>query len=180
MARVLGGLGHDVDEDPPGRTARARFEPRCLGQRVGGVEVDGPDQFVGRGCHRLVVGQHTRERLLGQQRELPLPLGPVEVLADRHRRRPLHHEARPLRLGGRDVLDEPAEGELADRGTLARLVVGEAPHGGAEEEALHGQGFQQVGALAARRGHGAEASTASGSSRSAPGVRRQHDVEPDP
>jgi hypothetical protein len=54
------------------------------------------------------------------------------------------------------VLDQAAEGELADGGTGARLLVGQPPDGDEEQAAVLLQGLEEVGALAGQLlvGHG--------------------------
>ena len=77
---VLGGLGDDVQEHPPGRPAGARLEPRRLRQRVVGVEVgQRRDEVVGvprrpprsRPARRPASRRAARCQLAGPRRRGP-------------------------------------------------------------------------------------------------------------
>jgi hypothetical protein len=56
-----------------------------------------------------------------------------------------------LLLGQRDVLDQAAQGQVADRRLLRGLLVGQAAGGIPHEMTLPGQGSQQVGTFAGHR-----------------------------
>jgi hypothetical protein len=74
----------------------------------------------------------------------------VAVLGHRHRGRPVDDEIGPALLGEGDVLDQPAEGQLAHGGALPRLVVGEPMHRVDEEAPVGGEALQQVVTLVRR------------------------------
>jgi hypothetical protein len=83
----------------------------------------------------------------------------LRVAAVAEGRRTLDGEAGPAVLDERDVLDQPADGELAHGGPPAGLLVVEVAGSEPQEEPLLAQGLEQVGALggerlADRAGHG--------------------------
>jgi hypothetical protein len=61
---------------------------------------------------------------------------------------PTGGEPHPAGLGRGDVLDEPADGQGADRGAPRGLVVGQPPRGVPQEATVPAQRLDQVGALA--------------------------------
>ena len=71
----------------------------------------------------------------------------VAVLVHRHRGGPVGDEALPAGFHPGDVLDQPAEAQLAHGGGGRGLLVGEPLDGVAEQLAVLGQRVQQVGAL---------------------------------
>ena len=93
--------------------------------------------------HVLVVGEHAGQRLVFAEHE-PVGVLGVAVLGHRHRLRAVDDEVRPALLGLGHVLDQPAEGQLADREPLTGLLVGDALHGVAEEAAVGGEGLEEV------------------------------------
>jgi hypothetical protein len=119
---------------------------------VGDVQVgQAGDQLVGPLGDLLVVGQDAGQRLVRQQPERvgpPRHVGFGHVVVVTQRRRALHGEVRPALLGRRDVLDQPAQGQLAHGGALPGLLVGQVPGGEAQEVSGRGQPGQDVGALA--------------------------------
>ena len=146
---VLGRLGDHVEQHPPRRPVCSRLEPRRLGQRVGRVQVrQRGDELIGPARHLLVAFQQAGQRLALRHDERPGPLAGVRA----HRRRAVEDEAGPLAFGGRDVLDQAAQAQLAHRGALPGLVVGQAADGVAQEVAVLGEGGEQVGTLAGHRG----------------------------
>ena len=136
---------------------RAGREPRRLGQRLAGVQVDGRDQGVGGSSDRVVLLEHAGQRLALQQPEAvgvlrdlgrrvaPVDVRPVDV---RLLGRAVDDEARPVLLDLGDVLDEAAQGQLADRRAGAGLLVRQAVDGDAEQVAVLLERVEEVGALA--------------------------------
>ena len=114
-----GRLGDDVGEHPARRAGRTRREPGRRRQRPVVVEVDGPDQLVGRRRDRGIRLQDAREGLALQQTEAVGVVGVVAVARDG--RRPVDDEVGPALLGLGDVLDDATEGQLTDGGPLRRL-----------------------------------------------------------
>ncbi len=137
VAGVLGGLGDDVQQHAPGRPGLL-LVPRGLGQRLGRVEVgQADDQFVGLPGDLLVFGQHAFEGVAGQHAELVGPALPVlggHVGEVAHRLRALDDELGPAAFDRGDVLDQAADAQLAHRGPLPGLLVGQVlggvPQGG--------------------------------------------------
>src|SRR5262249_30247875 len=84
------------------------------------------------------------------RRIAPVDVGPVDGVLGRTFQR----EPGPVLLGGRDVLDQATEGELADRGPGAGLVVGDALDGDPEQAAVLLEHVEDVGALAGEAGSG--------------------------
>ena len=93
-----------------------------------------------------------RERLALEEAELVRPGLVVRVVAAGHRA--VLDEVGPAALGECDVLDQPAERQLADRGREARLLVGEAVDGVEEEVALLGERLEHGDALGVELGLG--------------------------
>src|SRR6185312_7682132 len=149
VAGVLGRLRDHVQQHLPRRPARSRREPGRLRQRLGSVQVrQRRHQLVGPPRHLLVLIQQPGQRLPLQHLESPGPL----VLVRPHRRRALEDEIGPLPFGEGDVLDQAAQAQLAHRGALPGLVVGQVADRETQEVPGLGQGGQQVGTLAGRSG----------------------------
>jgi len=164
VAGVLGRLGDDVQDRTPRAPNLPGLEPWCGRQRLAGVEVgQRGDQLVGAGGDLGIPGEQLLERLhlghpvaVGPGRDLrrrvaPVHVRPVDVGG---RRRPVDDEVGPGPLGVRDVLDQAAEGQLAHSRASPGLLVGDAPHGEAEEVAVPAQALDEVSALAGQLGGG--------------------------
>ena len=152
VAGVLGGLGDDVREDPPGRPPRAGREPRRLGQRLAGSRSTvatrasvaaatasysssrparvSPSSIRNPSAYAATSGGGLLQSMFAQSMS-GWAAGPVL------------DEPGPVLLGGGHVLDQAAEGQLADRGAGAGLLVGQA---------LDGRRGTGRGACGARRG----------------------------
>jgi hypothetical protein len=99
----------------------------------------------------LRVGlQQAGQRLPAQHLKAGHPVAGARLIPA-HRGRAIGDEPHPLLLGQRDVLDQPAQGQVAGRGLLCGLFVGQSAGGIPQEMTLPGQGLQQVGTLAGRR-----------------------------
>jgi len=146
---VLGGLRDDVQQHPPRRPRRARLEPWCRGQRLQGIQVrQRPHELVGLGRDLVVLLEQASQGLAIEHLERARPGLSGRRRIELHDLRSLDDESRPLPLGERDVLDQPAEAELADRRAARRLLVIQPAGGEPQEVPLLGQRGQQVGALA--------------------------------
>ena len=147
MSRVLGELGEDVEDRPPGGPPRPGLEPGGGRQGPGGAEIgDGPDQLVGGPRGSVVIGEQAVDRVAVLDLELATVLLDHRLVED-PLGRTLHDEAGPLALHGGDVLDDAAQAQLADRRPAAKLLRGQAADGVAQEPAVRGEGVQQVFSL---------------------------------
>src|SRR5712664_1445822 len=151
------GLRDDVQYNAAGRPGGASFEPRCVRQRLRGVQVgQGPHHLVSLGGHLLVLLKQVRQRLAFRHPERVRPGVSHGGRVECHRGRPFDDEPRPPALGKCHMLDQTPQAKLTDRRAPRRLLIRQPSGREAQEMPLLGQRRQQVGALfghSLRRAH---------------------------
>ena len=142
VAGVLGGLGHDVQEHAPGRARRARREPRrraAAGATGRGRAATRPARRCARPPARSAARTSARVSP-GSSRNSSAHSAPRRsgrlAVRDAIASGRCSMKSTQLRLGRGDVLDQPAEAELAGRRGRAGLLVGQALDGVTQEVAV--------------------------------------------